>query len=226
MLFRSQRRGEQGLLAACLLRMGDTEGARKILEDRSLMVAARWVLGRVLAVIEERIGIEPPEPPAELGPTRWGGVRQGLLYLRAGKWEKAHGAFRAASPEDPRAPYGLGVSLYYLGHFEEARQRLVEALDRLDEPLRSDAQATLGRALLEIGETREALLLLRRAIAAGAASEENYYALGLAFLRLGRSTLARRAFEKCATLEFVCQRLSQSEPPEGRLSRGSGVSMA
>ncbi|HYM10701.1 MAG TPA: tetratricopeptide repeat protein [Bryobacterales bacterium] len=215
----------RGLLALCLLRGGEMEKARAILAGP--LPCTPWLLARLLAAIEEKIGIQPPEPPAEIGPEpavgsappgwlarrrRAGHLRRGLVAIRAEKWEKALAAFRKAervAAGHPRAAYGSGVALYYLGHFEESRRRLREALDHLDEPFSSDAVATLGKVALEMGETKEALLLLRRGIARGAAMLENYYALGLAALRLGRPALARRAFEKCASPAFIQQRLEE-----------------
>jgi Flp pilus assembly protein TadD len=139
-------------------------------------------------------------------------LRRGLVAIRAEKWEKALTAFRKAervAPGHPRAAYGIGVALYYLGHFEESRRRLLAALEHLDEPFASDAVATLGKVALEMGEVKEALLLLRRGIARGAGMLENHYALGLAALRVGRPAFARRAFEKCASPEFIRQRLDE-----------------
>ena len=215
-LAREENQQAQGLLAACLLRAGSVEEAGQLLKRG--LPSAPWLLGRLLAAIEERAPVEPPRPEPlggdAVASSRWGGarhLRRGLVHLRAERWAKALAAFRAASaalPEDPRAAYGLGVSLYYLEHFEEARQRLEPVLGRLDEPFRSDALATLGRATLELGSAQHAILHLRRAIAGGAASPDNYYALGLAFLRTGRPALARRAFERCATPEFIQQRLA------------------
>lgn len=206
----------QGLLAACLLRADAAEQARSILNQG--VPFAPWLLGRLLAAIEERAPVESPNPPPIESDTpavsRRGGARQlrrGLVHLRGERWAEALNAFRAASaglPEDPRVAYGLGVSLYYLEHFEEARRRLEPVIKRLDEPFRSDALATLGKAALELGEAQQAVLPLRRAIASGAATPENHYALGLALLRTGRPALARRAFEHCATPEFIEQRLA------------------
>lgn len=230
-LAREENQQAQGLLAACLLHAGSVEEAGQLLKRG--LPSAPWLLGRLMAAIEERAPVEPPRPEPlggdAVASSRRGGARQlrrGLVHLRAERWAAALTAFRAAAavlPEDPRAAYGLGVSLYYLEHFEEARQRLEPVLDRLDEPFRSDALATLGKATLELGEAQQAILHLRRAIAGGAAGPDNYYALGIAFLRTGRPALARRAFERCATPEFIEQRLAdviahpkeQSAAPEG-----------
>jgi Flp pilus assembly protein TadD len=213
-----------GLLALCHLRAGDLEAARQIIARG--LPHAPWLLGRLLAGLEEKAAPAsgPEQNPAErpLQVFHRGGrrdLRRGLLYLRAEKWQKALDAFQrahAALPKDPRVAYGLGVSLYYLEKFEESR-RVLEAAGDLDEPFASDAQAALGKAVLELGDARRALLLLRRAIAHGAATPENYYALGLALLRSGRPVPARKAFEKCATPAFVRQRLagiSSPQPPD------------
>ncbi|MBI3697659.1 MAG: tetratricopeptide repeat protein, partial [Acidobacteria bacterium] len=199
------------LLALCSLRAGDSKRASQILAQG--LPQAPWLLGRLLAAIEERAGIPPREAPAEIpaAPARFGGLRRGLVYLRSEKWGKALAAFRATPPDNPKVGYGLGVSLYYLGQFEESRQRLLEVLDRLDNPFRSEARTTLGKNTLELGDARGAILLLRQAITAGSSIPDNYYALGLAFLRSGRTTLARRAFERCATPEFVRQRLAETK---------------
>ncbi len=202
------------LLALCRLRAGEIEGARQILA-RDLPPNA-WLLARLLVAIEERAGAQrhdcsPPaeEPPADRPGGRMSQLRRGLVYLRTEKWEKALAAFGAAPPDDPRTAYGLGVSLYYLDRFEQSRRLLRGAVERLDEPLASEALATLGKATLELGEAKEALLLLRLALSRGAATPENYYYLGLACLRLGRIAPARRAFERCAFPEFILQRLAE-----------------
>ncbi len=198
--------------------------------DRSTLASnlpnAPWLLARVLLAVEQNAPATPPgateriEIPARSEQAGWGMrragdryVRQGLVHLRNGNWQSALAAFREACrliPGDPRARYGLGTSLYYTDHLEQAHEWLQGTADGVEEPLRSDAQATLGKIAVERGELPEAVLLLRRAIAAGAAEPDNYYGLGLALLRTGHRVLARRAFEKCVTPQFVRQRLEET----------------
>jgi len=206
----------RGLLALCLLRLGGDEEAGQIL--RGDIPFAPWLLGRLLLAVEERHQgrVEAPAEPvgsAEIPPAARGAstrqLRRGLVALRNERWEKARDAFARAPAEDPRTLYGLGTSLYFLNHFAPARGYLLGAIDRLEDPFQSEAQATLGKIALELGDAGEAVLRLRRAIAGGAAEPDNYYALGLAYRRRGRPDLARRAFEKCASPEFVRERWNE-----------------
>ena len=140
-------------------------------------------------------------------------MRRGLVLLRAEKWAKALAAFEQAGrslSEDPKVGYGLGISLYYLDRLEESRRWLTKALEKLEDPYWSVAQATLGNIALATGEPQEAVRRLRQAITRGALGEESYYGLGLAFVRVGRPELARRAFAKCASPEFIRQRLRET----------------
>ena len=210
----------RGLLALCLVQAGELEDAKK---TAIALPASEWLLSRLLLAIEEKAETPTREQPAVIEAASaaalnpgWlqtaAHLRRGLVYLRAERWEKAVESFRSAAgsmPHDARAAYGLGVSLYYLGHFEESRRRLLEAQGRLSEPFSSDAEATLGKLALELDDPKQAVLLLRRAIAAGAATFEDYYSLGLAFLRCGRRSLARRAFQNCGSPEFIRQRLNE-----------------
>src|SRR5262249_50289872 len=217
---REQNAHARGLLALCLIRMEILDRAGELLDGP--LPSAPWLLARLLVAIEEGAEMPAPEPPpaAECGPapkprSRWFArrqIRRGLACLHREKWQEAATAFRIASislPDEGRAAYGLGVSLYYLGRWEEAQELLRQAVGRLDEPFRGAATATLGKIALELGDPPKALILLRRGIAAGAASPENYYALGLAHLRRGRKSLARRAFERCVGVGFVRQRFQE-----------------
>ena len=227
-----------GLLALCLFRDGDREQAGRLLSGP--LPHAPWLLARWLAAIELEAqrkpasapppaGVLVPEPaPAGRRPG-WlarraaaSRLRRGLVRLRTEKWEEALRAFDRAQkglPEDPRVGYGIGVSLYYLNHLEPARRRLLKAVDKLAEPFGPDALATLGKIGLEIGDAAEALLRLRQAIAAGAASPENHYALGLLLLRRNHPGLARKAFQKCATVAFVRQRFAETAPDDAAAHR-------
>jgi len=217
----------RGLLALCSLRFGHGEPARHILTDR--FPHAPWLLARLLVVIEEQAGDPGAQPPGAVPlpslavdgpPPGWLARRRakrhrrrGLLCLRAEKWEEALAALGRAYPGlpgDPMVGYGLGTCLYAERHYDPARRRLLEVAERLEEPFSSDAQATLGKISLELHDLPDALIRLRRSIGAGAQSPENFYALGLVFLQRGRRDLARKAFQRCATVEFVRQRLQQA----------------
>ena len=221
---KSSNEQAHALYALCLLQAGEIEEAHRILACG--LPHAPWLLARLLLAIEERAGLSSAEPPQPIehphGRVFGSGkslVRRGLVLLRSEKFDKAHRTFwraRQRLQDDPMASYGLGVSAYYLRHFEPARQWLLDSLDHLAEPYASDALAALGKIELEAGrDNRLALVHLRQAIARGAASEENFYALGLAALRCGRPLLARRAFEQCATAEFVRSRLEETATPAG-----------
>ncbi|HZS52694.1 MAG TPA: tetratricopeptide repeat protein [Bryobacterales bacterium] len=215
--------------ALCLFHAGETQRAREILHGG--LPFAPWLLGRWLAAIEEKAGAAPRDAAqgnedADSAPARRGArqLRAGMVHLRAERWEKALAAFRSAAaalPGDARAAYGTGVSLYYLGRFEEAKQHLLPVLNRLPEPFSSNAKAALGRVALELGDFTEARIALRRVVAAGGAAPEDCYALGLAFLRAGRRRLAWRAFERCATPNFILERLAEtSDPDKAKLRSG------
>ncbi len=203
--------------ALCLFHAGETQRAREILH-RGLPFAP-WLLGRWVAAIEEKAGAAPrnaaqPNEDAGSAPACRGArqLRAGMVHLRAERWEKALAAFRSAAaalPGDARAAYGTGLSLYYLGRFEEAKQHLLPVLGRLPEPFSGNAKAALGRVALELGDFTEARIALRRVVATGGAAPEDCYALGLAFLRAGRRRLAWRAFERCVTPDFILERLAE-----------------
>ena len=201
------------LLAACLIRLGDAGAAQQVLP--ASLPASPGVLARLLMAIEAAHP-EPPGAPeplpkvADRGSRR--SVRRGLVLLRAERWPEAYEAFRRAENagvSDPTVSFGLGLSLYYLGHPEESQACLGAVLDRLDEPFHSDALAALGKTDLDLGRPESAVVRLRRAIARGAQLPDNYYALGLALLRRGRPDLARKAFQSCVSPPFVRQRFLQ-----------------
>jgi hypothetical protein len=102
--------------------------------------------------------------------------------------------------------YGQAVALYYLQHLDAAAELLAPALPNLEEPFTSDALAILGKVDLERDRTGEGVLRLRCAIARGAATPENYYALGVGLLRQGSRRPAVRAFQRCVSVEFVRRR--------------------
>jgi predicted Zn-dependent protease len=205
------------LMAACCIRLGDVERAAAVL-PRTLP-SSPWVLARLLAAVEERTPLleQPPEPLPENPRTR-GGVRRGLLHLRDERWTQALAAFRAASPS-PLTVYGQAVALYYLHHLDEAEALLSRLVEPLQEPFASDAVAILGKVDLERGRNTAGVLRLRQAIAGGAASPENYYALGVGLLRQGARRLAVRRFELCASAEFVGRRFGDL-----RATFGPGIS--
>lgn len=192
------------LLAACLVRLNQAAAAQPLV-DRPLPHAS-WALARLLAAIEERTPL-PPESPAPLDPLpRAGsGVRRGLLHLRHERWLHALAAFRR-STDSPLATYGQAVSLYYLQHLDAAAELLAPVLGQLDAPFASDGLAILGKVDLERNRTADGVLRLRRAIARGAATPENYYALGVGLLRQPARRPAIRAFERCVSVDFVRRR--------------------
>jgi len=205
-LAREPNQQAEALLAASRVRLGDR---RFPLAD---LPAAPWVLARLLGAVEDA-GREPPETPVALpeAPVRGaaGDFRRGMVALRAEKWLRAWRAFtgaRVRRPDDPAAACGLAVALYYLNHFEPAHHLLLETLERLPPTYAADGLATLGKCDFELGRLPDAVQRLRRAVAGGAATPENYYALGLAWVRAGRPRHARRAFQKCVTPGFVRQR--------------------
>jgi Flp pilus assembly protein TadD len=196
-----------------LIHLGDARAAEQVLP--ASLPSAPGVLARLLTAIEAAHP-EPPQPPeplpevADRGSRR--SVRRGLVQLRAERWPEAYQAFRRAenaSVADPTVGFGLGLSLYYLGHSEESQARLLAVLDQLGEPFHSDALAALGKADLDLGHLDSAVVRLRRAIGRGARFPDNYYALGLALLRRGRPDLARKAFQNCVSPPFVRQRFQQ-----------------
>jgi Flp pilus assembly protein TadD len=200
------------LLAACCIQRGQLEAARQAAPPS--FPSAPWVLARLLTSIEGAIQepAEAPEPLAEKSAGGRSSVRRGLVLLRSERWREALLAFRGATDAgrpDPRVHFGLGVSLYYVGHNDAARSHLQPVLDQLEEPFHSDALATLGKAALALGDSAEAILNLRRALACGAQTPENYYALGLALLRRGRWFLARKALQSCVSPEFVLERFQR-----------------
>jgi len=192
------------LLAACLVRLGDVSAAAPLLAGP--LPHAPWALARLLAAIEERTPLPPPSP-VPLPPDRHarGGVRRGLVFLRTERWVDALAAFRHALPS-PLAAYGQAVALYYLQHLDPAEQLLHQVLPQLAEPFASDGLSILGKVDLERNRLSDGLLRLRRAVARGAATPENYYALGVGLLRQRALPLATRAFGRCVSVDFVRRR--------------------
>jgi tetratricopeptide (TPR) repeat protein len=192
------------LLAACAVRLKQAAAAEPLLAHP--LPHAPWALARLLAAIEERTPL-PPESPAPLDalPRSGGGVRRGLVHLRAERWLPALAAF-GNSPAGDMSSYGQAVALYYLQHLDRAADLLNPILGRLQEPFAADGLAILGKVDLERNRTAEGVLRLRRAIARGAAAPENYYALGVGLLRQGARRPAIRALERCVSVEFVRRR--------------------
>jgi len=192
------------LLAAVLVSQGEVAGAAEVLPRR--LPPAPWVLARLLAAIEQRTPL-PAESPAPLpeARARRGSVRRGLVLLREERWLEAFAVFQAAG-DSALAGYGRGVALYYLQHLDPALDALGPVAGALEEPFASDALSILGKVDLERGRISEGVLRLRRAIARGAATPENYYALGIGLLRKGAVRRAVRAFERCVSAEFLQRR--------------------
>jgi tetratricopeptide (TPR) repeat protein len=192
------------LRAACLVRLSDSAAAASLLAGP--LPHAPWALARLLAAIEDQAPLPPPSPaplPADLRGR--GGVRRGLVLLRTERWLDALAAFRHA-PSSALAGYGQAVALYYLQHLEPAEQLLNEALPDLAEPFASDALSILGKVDVESRRFSTGVLRLRQAIARGAATPENYYALGVGLLRQRALPLATRAFGRCVSVDFVRRR--------------------
>lgn len=192
------------LRAACLVRLRDSAAAASLLA--SPLPHAPWALARLLAAIEDQAPLPPPSPtplPPDLRGK--GGVRRGLVLLRTERWLDALAAFRHAPPS-PLAAYGQAVALYYLQHLDPAEQLLRQALPTLAEPFASDGLSILGKLDLERNRFSDGLLRLRQAIARGAATPENYYALGVGLLRQRALPLATRAFGRCVSVDFVRRR--------------------
>lgn len=110
--------------------------------------------------------------------------------------------------ENAQAQALLALCALGVGDLDEVRRLLPRRIPCVPWLLARFAVAIEERAGAPHEEQRP-VLPLRQAIARGAASAENYYALGLAALRSGRPALARRAFERCADPQFVQERLAE-----------------
>jgi len=96
-----------------------------------------------------------------------GDFERGNRHYRAGRYEQAVAAYRAAledGDDRPELRYNLGTALLRLGRYEEAQQQLEAALQDVDPALRQRTLYNLGNRFLEEGrgtaeaETRNRLL--------------------------------------------------------------------
>ena len=132
----------------------------------------------------------------------------------AGDYDHARTAYLelvALSPQSAAGHLGLGVLLAKLGpdNAEECIRELVKAT-ALDGNL-YEARVTLGRTLIRVGRSAEALLHLTRAVEIAPNNPEPHYQLSLAYRRLGRN-------DKAAQESAVVRRIHESRRATGAQS--------
>jgi len=123
-------------LALCLVNLGDTAGAEKVLADRVRDVPQDAEIHRTL----------------------------GTLFAQQERWDEAEGAYRSASlldPRNPEAARGLANCLHRQGRFGEAEALYREALRARPDDATTLCQ--LGEALIELSRPDDAQSMLDRA---------------------------------------------------------------
>lgn len=161
--FLESERGNHQAAANLFLRAAELlPASRARLLDQAaeaLVLAESWQ--RALEVGEELLAIATPGE-------EWvaaGLERQAWLLSRLGRTEEAVTAFRAAvaaGRDHPRLHQGLGLDLYRLGRWEEARQAFLSAATM--EPSAS-SHLYLGRTLIALGRPGLAVHYLELALA-------------------------------------------------------------
>ena len=87
-----------------------------------------------------------------------GDFERGNRMYRAGRFEEAVAAYRAALEEGddrPQLRYNLGTALLRLGRYDEAQQQLEAALQDVDPALRQRTLYNLGNRFLEEGRAAQ-----------------------------------------------------------------------
>lgn len=128
-------------------------------------------------------------------------VRRGQRFGRAGRFDLAEPAFRAAVQADPNnadAVANLGISLANLGRLEEAQQRLAQSLSMDDS--NALAHFSLGVVLDRQGQDQLAMGQYRQALDRDPSNLQARVYLADAKMRLGHAdeaaTLYRQALER------------------------------
>jgi tetratricopeptide (TPR) repeat protein len=125
----------------------------------------------------------------------------GLCYEALGQYDKAVSAYRQAlqlnQKDQAPSPWpclNLGALLVKLGHLDEAKSILAEAL-RID-PRFPSAHFELGLLLEREGKYRASLIELQKAIQFDPSYADPYFILGRIYQRLGEKEKAERALGK------------------------------
>lgn len=178
--------------------------------------------GWALALCEEILADDPRQFEAL--------VYSGVLLHERGDLAAAESRLRQALRRDPEsflARFALGSVLAGRGRPRLAARQLERALAQRETP---QARLLLGRCLYESGRAGEAIVHLRRAIAADPDLEEAHYLLGLAALDRGWRRRALASFRAAQQLNprklhyqdlvtFLSLRAASPLPPvEGRLA--------
>jgi len=126
----------------------------------------------------------------------------GLAHLGSGDDREAARSFEKElerSPQDTRSLYYLAYIDHRAGAMESARKRLQALL--LLEPRSAEANALLGRILLEQGHALEAVRSLEIAVEADPTASTKRYLLARAYQRLERREEAAREFAEVQKLK-------------------------
>lgn len=129
-------------------------------------------------------------------------VTAGLAYLRLGLFPEAARRFekeRERAPRDARSLYYLAFIDAQEGRPERAAERL-RALLEID-PDSVEANALLGKVLLDRGRPREAAEVLECAVAGDSRDSGKHFLLARAYQRLGRAQEAAREFAETQRLK-------------------------
>jgi len=124
-------------------------------------------------------------------------VRRGQRFGKAGRFDLAEPAFRAAVEADPDnadAIANLGISLANLGRLDEAQRRLVESLAKDDN--NALAHLSLGVVLDRQGLDQAASKAYAAAVAQDPANVQAYVYLGDVKMRMGLAEDAASAYRQ------------------------------
>jgi protein O-GlcNAc transferase len=120
----------------------------------------------------------------------------GKLFIGEGRFEDASDSFRKALELDPQAAGDyrrLGMVLDQLGDYEGARKAFSANLDLA--PADATGQLMLGRLLLDHGDAKEAISHLEKASQLDATSENGFYVLWQAQIKIGHDAAARETLK-------------------------------
>ena len=138
-------------------------------------------------------------------------LRRGQRFGKAGRFDLAEPAFRAAVDADPTNADALanhGISLANLGRLDEARSRLRESLER--DNSNALAHLSLGVVYDRQGADDAAIKEYTAAVANDPKNLQAYVYLGDAQMRAGRTDAAVKAYREALNLSPNSSRIEMS----------------
>jgi tetratricopeptide (TPR) repeat protein len=121
----------------------------------------------------------------------------GIGLAKQGAYDQAAGYFRRAVTADPTMAvghYNLGLAMFKLGRFAEAREALDEAVSRAGG--NSDVVVSAAQILIDMGETDRAMAMAGAILQREPRNGQAYYTLGLALESQGKIPQAIEQLER------------------------------